>query len=89
MNVSWNVRPNLANQSINDTTCTGILGTEHNVDITNWMQDIVDGNIENKGLAFTCPNTKTTAYFYGPAGRSEYDSQGLPQNPYRLSISIV
>ena len=51
--ITWNNKPGASEEVLLEEKFTGVEGTRHCLDITKWVQDIADEQIENNGLVFT------------------------------------
>lgn len=62
--ITWNNQPNLSSEVVADFDVTGVAGTSHVIDLTNWAQSIADTSIENTGLALKSSEVGKGGAFY-------------------------
>lgn len=87
--ITWNTQPQISEDYIGEAVCTGLEGERHNVDITNWVQGIADGELENNGLVFTCPKPGMAACIYGPEMKYILDENGRPIQSLYMCIAVT
>ena len=88
LTITWNTQPDISDDYIAETVCTGKEGTRHTLDITDWVQDIADEKIEDYGLVFTCPDKGMSAILYGPEFKYILDENGRPKEPLYMTIVV-
>ncbi len=86
--VTWNTQPEISEDYIAETVCTGVEGEHHTLDITDWVQDIADEKFENHGLVFTCPSKGMSAILYGPQFKYILDENGRPKESLYMTIRV-
>ncbi len=86
--VTWNTQPEISEDYIAETVCTGVEGEHHTLDITDWVQDIADEKFENHGLVFTCPSKGMSAILYGPEFKYILDENGRPKESLYMTIRV-
>lgn len=62
--ITWNNQPTLSSDVVADFDATGVAGTSHVIDLTNWAQSIADTSIENTGLALKSSEVGKGGAFY-------------------------
>ena len=87
--VTWNNQPNISDEYIAEFDSTGIEGEWHNLDITDWVQNIVSGDLENHGLVLTCPQRGMAATVYGPQIHYITDESGHTTGSRHMTISVL
>lgn len=58
--ITWNNKPGASEEVLLEEKFTGVEGTRHCLDITKWVQDIADEQIENNGLVFTAKKRRSS-----------------------------
>lgn len=86
--ITWNTQPDVSEDYIAETVCTGKEGNRHTLDITDWVQDIADEKYEDHGLVFTCPSKGMSAILYGPEFKYMADENGNMRIPLYMTIVV-
>ena len=86
--ITWNNKPGASEEVLLEEKFTGVEGTRHCLDITKWVQDIADEQIENNGLVFTAKKGGA-ALFYGPEAHYIQDENGKNSDSRHMSISLI
>lgn len=63
--ITWDTQPEVG-ELIVSFESTGTEGTIHNLDVTQWAQNIAEGAVEDTGLVFLAPQEQTGITFKGP-----------------------
>lgn len=64
--ITWNNQPSISNDVLDSVECSGEQDNDHDIDITDWVQDISNGKVVDNGLVFVCPDEGSAASIYGP-----------------------
>ena len=86
--ITWNSQPKISDDYIAETQCTGEEGNRHTLDITDWVQDIADGKLEDNGLVFTCPEKGMAASIYSPEIQYSSSENGKYGDPLYMAIAV-
>lgn len=86
--ITWNNKPGASEEVLLEEKFTGVEGTRHCLDITKWVQDIADEQIENNGLVFTAKKGGA-ALFYGPEAHYIQDENGTNSESRHMSIYLT
>lgn len=86
--ITWNSQPKISDDYIAETHCTGEEGNRHTLDITDWVQDIADGKLEDNGLVFTCPEKGMAASIYSPEIQYSSSENGKYGDPLYMAIAV-
>lgn len=86
--ITWNNKPGASEEVLLEEKFTGVEGTRHCLDITKWVQDIADEQIENNGLVFTAKKGGA-ALFYGPEAHYIQDENGKNSESRHMSIYLT
>ena len=86
--ITWNNKPGASEEVLLEEKFTGVEGTRHCLDITKWVQDITDEQIENNGLVFTAKKGGA-ALFYGPEAHYIQDENGTNSESRHMSIYLT
>ncbi|MCI8955657.1 MAG: DNRLRE domain-containing protein [Eubacterium sp.] len=86
--ITWNTQPDVSEDYIAETVCSGKEGARHTLDITDWVQDIADEKFEDYGLVFTCPDKGMSAILYGPEFKYILDENGRPKESLYMTIVV-
>ena len=86
--ITWNNKPGASEEVLLEEKFTGVEGTRHCLDITKWVQDITDEQIENNGLVFTAKKGGA-ALFYGPEAHYIQDENGKNSESRHMSIYLT
>ncbi len=86
--ITWNSQPKISDDYIAETQCTGEEGNRHTLDITDWVQDIADGKLEDNGLVFTYPEKGMAASIYSPEIQYSSSENGKYGDPLYMAIAV-
>lgn len=82
--ITWNNHPPMGDRVWSEFKCTGVAGTNHQVDLKDWAQAVADREIPNTGLALKCMEEGTGANFYSSSfeNTNHMDLTIIYENPH-------
>lgn len=85
--ITWNNQPSIDTNYIAEVEASGVEAQRHNIDITEWAQDVANGTIDDYGFVFTCSQANMATQIYGAAVNYIYEN-GHPVGTNHMYMSV-